>query len=57
MIILPFTLSDAISGAFYKNVVKVSRCITVNQSRSTFGFVDTSVLGPLSCHVLSKLRQ
>lgn len=29
------------SGAFYKNVVKVSRCITMNQSKATFGFLDT----------------
>jgi tryptophanyl-tRNA synthetase len=36
---------DFVGGEFYHNVVKISRCITANQSRSTFGFVDTDCIG------------
>jgi tryptophanyl-tRNA synthetase len=28
------------SGPFYKNVVKISKCITLNVSKATFGFND-----------------
>jgi tryptophanyl-tRNA synthetase len=42
-----FSDFDYVGGAFYKNVVKVSRCITMNQSKSTFGFVDTDNIGKL----------
>lgn len=31
------------SGAFYRNVVKIARNITINQSKSTFGFDDSCV--------------
>lgn len=48
---------NGISGAFYKNVVKISRCITINQSRATFGFVDTFVPDPLRCHASSERLQ
>ncbi|KAF8319420.1 tryptophanyl-tRNA synthetase [Clavulina sp. PMI_390] len=42
-----FSDFDFVGGAFYKNVVKISRCITVNQSRATFGFQDTDSIGKL----------
>ncbi|KAF9521195.1 hypothetical protein BS47DRAFT_1335311 [Hydnum rufescens UP504] len=42
-----FSDFDYVGGAFYKNVVKVSRCITVNQSKATFGFQDTDNIGKL----------
>ena len=35
-----FSNLDYMSGAFYKNVVKISKSITLNQSKSTFGFND-----------------
>ena len=40
-----FIFSDLefMGGAFYENVVKVSRCITGNQSKSSFGFTDMYV--------------
>ena len=34
-------------GAFYQNVVKVSRCVTGNQSKAIFGFNDRSVCATL----------
>ncbi|KAF8334180.1 uncharacterized protein EI90DRAFT_3121520 [Cantharellus anzutake] len=42
-----FSNFDYVSGAFYKNVVKISRCITVNQSKATFGFQDADNIGKL----------
>jgi len=42
-----FSDFDYVAGAFYKNVVKISRCITVNQSKATFGFKDTDNIGKL----------
>lgn len=37
-----FIFSDLeyMGGAFYENVLKVSRCITTNQSKAAFGFTD-----------------
>lgn len=35
-----FRNTDFVSGAFYHNVVKISRCITTSMSKSTFGFND-----------------
>jgi tryptophanyl-tRNA synthetase len=37
-----FIFSDLeyMGGAFYENVLKVSRCITTNQSKAAFGFND-----------------
>ncbi|KAG0345797.1 DEAH-box ATP-dependent RNA helicase prp22 [Podila humilis] len=34
-----------IGGAFYHNVVRISRCITYSQSKSTFGFNDSDNVG------------
>ncbi|KAL7266332.1 tryptophan--tRNA ligase [Rhizina undulata] len=44
-----FIFSDLefMGGAFYENVVKISRCITTNQSKSTFGFTDLDNIGKL----------
>ncbi|KAH8930023.1 tryptophanyl-tRNA synthetase [Atractiella rhizophila] len=42
-----FSNLDYVGGAFYHNVVKVSRAITANQSKATFGFVDTDCIGKL----------
>lgn len=33
------------SGPFYHNVVRISRCITYSQSKSTFGFNDSDNVG------------
>ena len=37
-----FIFSDLeyMGGAFYQNVVRVSRCVTANQSKAIFGFDD-----------------
>lgn len=35
-----FSNADFVGGAFYHNVVKISRCITTSQSKATFGFGD-----------------
>ncbi|KAG8903352.1 tryptophan--tRNA ligase [Tulasnella sp. 403] len=42
-----FIFSDLsyIGGPFYHNVVKIARCITMNQSKATFGFNDTDNIG------------
>jgi tryptophanyl-tRNA synthetase len=34
-------------GAFYHNVVRISRCITCSASKSTFGFNDSDCIGKL----------
>ena len=36
-----FSDFDYVGGAFYKNIVKVARAITINQARATFGFNDS----------------
>ena len=38
-----FSDFDFMGGAFYENVVKVSKCITGNQSKAAFGFTDMYV--------------
>ncbi|CAO3690053.1 unnamed protein product [Umbelopsis ramanniana] len=42
-----FSDFDHVGGEFYHNVVKISRCITTNQSKATFGFKDTDCVGKL----------
>jgi tryptophanyl-tRNA synthetase len=42
-----FSDFDFMGGAFYENVVKVSRCITTNQGKSAFGFTDLDNIGKL----------
>ncbi|WFD35804.1 tryptophan--tRNA ligase [Malassezia cuniculi] len=44
-----FIFSDLsyVGGAFYHNVVRISRLITVNQSKGTFGFNDSDSIGKL----------
>lgn len=37
-----FSNLDYMSGPFYKNVVKIAKCITANVSKATFGFNDRS---------------
>jgi tryptophanyl-tRNA synthetase len=36
-----FSDYDYMGGAFYKNVSKISRCITYSQAKATFGFNDS----------------
>lgn len=40
-----FADTDFVGGEFYRNVVRISRCITYNQSRATFGFEGTDCIG------------
>ncbi|KAI9843480.1 MAG: tryptophan--tRNA ligase [Sclerophora amabilis] len=40
-----FSDFDYMGGAFYQNVVKVSRCITHNASKAVFGFNETDSIG------------
>lgn len=44
-----FIFSDLeyVGGEFYKNVVRISRHITVNQSKGVFGFQDTDNIGKI----------
>ncbi|KAI9317246.1 hypothetical protein BX666DRAFT_1858040 [Dichotomocladium elegans] len=42
-----FSDLDFVGGAFYQNVIRISRCITANQSKATFGFKDTDCIGKL----------
>lgn len=37
--------TDFVGGEFYRNVVRISKCITYNQARSTFGFEGTDCIG------------
>ena len=36
-----FSNFDYVGGAFYRNVVRISRLITLNQAKATFGFGDS----------------
>ncbi|KIY48337.1 tryptophanyl-tRNA synthetase [Fistulina hepatica ATCC 64428] len=38
---------DYVGGAFYHNVVKISRQITYNQAKATFGFNDSDNIGKI----------
>ncbi|CAO1620961.1 unnamed protein product [Parajaminaea phylloscopi] len=40
-----FSDLDFMGGAFYRNVVTISRAITLNQSKGTFGFNDSDSIG------------
>ncbi|GAC74157.1 TFIIF-interacting CTD phosphatase, including NLI-interacting factorregulation) [Moesziomyces antarcticus T-34] len=40
-----FSNLDFVGGAFYANVVRISRMITINQSKGTFGFTDSDSVG------------
>ncbi|BFZ54265.1 tryptophan--tRNA ligase [Savitreella phatthalungensis] len=40
-----FADTDFVGGAFYRNVLRISKCITLNQARSTFGFEGTDSIG------------
>jgi len=42
-----FSDLDYVGGAFYKNVVRISRGITISQARATFGFVDADNIGKI----------
>lgn len=42
-----FSDLDYMGGAFYENVVRISRCITTNQSKACFGFGDLDCIGKL----------
>ena len=43
-----FSDFDFVGGAFYRNVSKISRQISYNQAKATFGFNDSWVYGPPS---------
>ncbi|KAI8643227.1 hypothetical protein BD408DRAFT_415170 [Parasitella parasitica] len=40
-----FSNFDFVGKEFYHNVVRISRCITLSQSKATFGFVDSDNVG------------
>lgn len=44
---LIFSDYDFVGGAFYKNVSKISRQITINQAKATFGFNDSDNIGKI----------
>ncbi|VVA96454.1 unnamed protein product [Arabis nemorensis] len=43
-----FSDFDYVGGAFYKNMVKVSKCLSLNKAKATFGFRDKDPIGKLS---------
>ncbi|CAL1703445.1 unnamed protein product [Somion occarium] len=42
-----FSDFDYVGGAFYRNISKISRQITINQAKSTFGFNDSDNIGKI----------
>ncbi|KZV99120.1 tryptophanyl-tRNA synthetase [Exidia glandulosa HHB12029] len=42
-----FSDFDFVGGAFYANVVKTARAITISQARATFGFNDSDNIGKI----------
>ncbi|KAJ1680138.1 tryptophan--tRNA ligase [Spiromyces aspiralis] len=42
-----FSDLDYMNSAFYRNVLKVSRCITTSMAKATFGFKDSDSIGKL----------
>lgn len=42
-----FSDFDYVGGAFYRNVVKISRQISFNQAKATFGFNDSDNIGKI----------
>ncbi|KAI9337009.1 hypothetical protein DFJ73DRAFT_849564 [Zopfochytrium polystomum] len=40
-----FSDFDYVGGMFYRNVQRIAKCITLNQARAAFGFVDTDNIG------------
>ncbi|KAH9911429.1 tryptophanyl-tRNA synthetase [Epithele typhae] len=42
-----FSDYDFVGGAFYRNVTKISRAITINQAKATFGFNDSDNVGKI----------
>ncbi|TFK87910.1 tryptophanyl-tRNA synthetase [Polyporus arcularius HHB13444] len=42
-----FSDYDFVGGAFYRNVSKISRQITINQAKATFGFNDSDNIGKI----------
>lgn len=42
-----FSDYDYLGGAFYRNISKISRQITINQAKATFGFNDSDNIGKI----------
>ncbi|KAB5595248.1 Tryptophanyl-tRNA synthetase [Ceratobasidium theobromae] len=42
-----FSDLDYVGGAFFKNVVKIARGITLSQAKATFGFVESDNIGKI----------
>ncbi|KAI0927966.1 tryptophan--tRNA ligase [Taiwanofungus camphoratus] len=42
-----FSDYDFVGGAFYRNISKISRQITINQAKATFGFNDSDNIGKI----------
>ena len=39
---------DYVGGNFYKNMVQIGKCITLNQARGIFGFQDTDPIAKIA---------
>ena len=39
---------DYVGGNMYKNMVQIAKCITLNQARGIFGFVDTDPIAKIA---------
>ncbi|KAJ2780480.1 tryptophan--tRNA ligase [Coemansia javaensis] len=42
-----FSNLDYVGGAFYRNILRISRCITGSMSKATFGFGDSDSVGKM----------
>ncbi|KAJ3344989.1 tryptophan--tRNA ligase [Entophlyctis luteolus] len=42
-----FSDLDYMGGGFYKNIVKISKCVTFSQARAAFGFNDSDNIGKI----------
>ncbi|EEB06481.1 tryptophan-tRNA ligase Wrs1 [Schizosaccharomyces japonicus yFS275] len=42
-----FANTDYLGGAFYHTVLRIARCITLNQARACFGFSDSDNIGKI----------
>lgn len=51
-----FSDFEFVGGAFYRNIVRLSKHITLNQARAIFGFNDSTNIGRIrECHLFPSL--
>lgn len=45
--LIVITVSNSSCPNFYRNVLRIQKCVTVNQAKGIFGFVDTDCIGKI----------